>query len=89
MTKKKYEELVEEIITERIRQDQAWGAQEHTLPEWLTILVEEVGELAAAILGVRFGNDDHIELDWRKEAISVAAVVVSMLEQVQGPEEEG
>lgn len=71
------------IESERIKQDESWGVQHLALPEWLTILVEEVGELAAAILGVRFGNDDHIELDWRKEAISVAAVAGSMLEQVE------
>lgn len=69
------------IIAERDRQDAKWGPQDHSLPEWLAILMEEVGELAAAILGHRFGNDDHPELDWKKEAIQVAAVALSMIEQ--------
>lgn len=69
------------IIDERDRQDAKWGPQDHTLPEWIVILMEEVGELAAAALCHQFGNDDHPELDWRKEAIQVAAVALSMVEQ--------
>lgn len=71
------------IVDERDRQDAKWGPQEHTLPEWIVILMEEVGELAAAALCHQFGNDDHPELDWRKEAIQVAAVALAMTEQVQ------
>lgn len=69
------------IVDERDRQDAKWGKQEHALPTWLAILMEEVGELAAACLCHRFGNDAHPELDWKKEAIQVAAVALSMIEQ--------
>ena len=69
------------VLDERDRQDAKWGPQDHSLPEWITILMEEVGELAAAVLCHRFGNDDHPELDWRKEAIQVAAVALSIIEQ--------
>lgn len=75
------------ILDERDRQDSKWGPQDHTLPEWVTILMEEVGELAAAVLCHKFGNDDHPELDWRKEAIQVAAVALSMCEQYKEPKE--
>jgi len=71
----------EAIICERDRQDAKWRPQNHDLPTWLAILMEEVGELAAACLCHRFGTDDHPELDWRKEAIQVAAVALSMTEQ--------
>lgn len=71
----------EPIIAERDRQDAKWGPQNHSLPVWVTILMEEVGELAAAVLCHRFGNDKHPELDWRKEAIQVAAVALAMIEQ--------
>ena len=74
------------IIAERDRQDAKWGSQDHTLPEWITILMEEVGELAAASLCHLFGNANHPELDWRKEAIQVAAVALSMVEQYRPPE---
>jgi len=75
--------IFDDIWNERNRQDEIWGPQDHTLPEWLAILIEEVGELAAAILGHHFGNEDHIELYWRKEATQVAAVAVSILEQYE------
>ena len=74
------------IIEERERQDAKWGPQDHELAMWVTILMEEVGELAAAALCHRFGNDDHPELDWRKEAIQVAAVALSMTEQHKAAE---
>ncbi len=51
------------------------------LPVWMTILTEEVGELAAAALGHTFGTVDHPNLDWRKEAVQVAAVALAMLEE--------
>ncbi len=43
--------------------------------------MEEVGELAAAALGHTFGTDKHPDLDWRKEAVQVAAVALAMLEE--------
>ena len=38
------------VLSERIRQDEKWGCQHHTRGDWLAILVEEVGEVAQAIL---------------------------------------
>ncbi len=64
----------DEILTERKRQDQKWGAdrrQHHMI--WLTILVEEVGELAEAIL------KNEVENIW-KELIHVLAVGVAYAE---------
>jgi len=71
----------EAILDERDRQDAKWGPQDLSLPEWITILMEEVGELAAATLGHCFGTENHPELNWRKEATQVAAVALAMLEQ--------
>jgi len=72
------------ILEERRRQDAKWGPQDHSLFEWLTVLAEEVGELAAAILRRRFGNQEHLDLDWQREATQIAAVVVAMIEQHGG-----
>lgn len=66
-----------EILIERNRQDHKWGAdrrQHHMI--WLSILVEEVGELAEAILKLKF---DHI---WT-ELIHVLAVGVAYAEDVR------
>ncbi len=75
----------EAILDERDRQDEKWGIQDHSLPEWLVILAEEIGELATATLGHIFGTDKHPEMDWRKEAVQVAAVALAMLEQYEDP----
>lgn len=80
----------EVILDERDRQDVKWGVlQNHSLPEWMTILVEEVGELATAIQEKCFGLNpfpNKVLLgNWRKEAIQVAAVALAMVEQT--PEE--
>lgn len=69
------------ILDERDRQDEKWGPQDHSLFEWVTILTEEVGELAAAALGHTFGTAQHPDLDWRKEAVQIAALALAMLEQ--------
>ena len=69
------ETIMQAIRMERIRQDYKWGTKFGLrLDErWLTILVEEVGEVAEAILR----DDDE---DIVKELIQVAAVCVSWLE---------
>lgn len=66
--------LIGMIMAERRRQDRKWGAY-RDLPDsmWITILVEEVGELAKAV----FEEDGTGVLS---EAIQVAAVVLNMLE---------
>lgn len=58
-----------------------WGTQQgNTLPEWMTILTEEVGELAEQCLRVHFYDKANREL--KEEAIQVAAVVFSILEHL-------
>jgi NTP pyrophosphatase (non-canonical NTP hydrolase) len=69
-------ERVIEVLEERQRQDAIYGiASERgiTYGEWLTILVEEVGEVAKAI-----NDNDRGEL--RKELVQVAAVALAFLE---------
>lgn len=46
----KCNEVLLNVLAERIRQDEKWGLQHHFYHEWLAILVEEVGEVAQAIL---------------------------------------
>lgn len=69
----------DKALAERDQQDTKWGIQKHSLPEWLAILSEEVGELAAAILHHEFGDEPHPNLNWRDEAVQVAAVALAML----------
>ena len=44
------EAILREVGAERCKQEVKWGAQAHTPMKWLTILHEETGEVARAIL---------------------------------------
>jgi len=70
-----------EIASERERQDAKFGDQRHKPIEWLSILVEEVGEVSREICENHFpiyGKSDWT--NYRKELVQVAAVVKHMLE---------
>ena len=69
-------EIINDIIEERERQDKKWGANRdlpHTF--WLTILAEESGEAAKAILQGTPNLKD--------ELIQVAAVAVAWIENIE------
>jgi|HubBroStandDraft_6_1064221.scaffolds.fasta_scaffold00174_37 hypothetical protein len=62
-----------EIADERASQDMKWGEQNHGSDRWLTVLMEEVGEMSKENLE---GRPDR----YRAELVQVAAVAVAMLE---------
>lgn len=64
-------DLLGSIATEMKAQLHQWGEQDHSDPVWLTILMEEVGEVCKAELQ---GGDVESEL------VQVAAVAASWLE---------
>ena len=68
-------QIIGEIIDERKAQDKDWGPVEEgreieTMPQ---VLMEEVGEVARAIL-------EHDPIQQREELIEVAAVAVKWIE---------
>jgi NTP pyrophosphatase (non-canonical NTP hydrolase) len=67
------------MLAERKRQDAKWGEQNHELPLYLTILMEEVGEMSQAYLDATFGAKDTAE-HVREEAVQVAAVALAIVE---------
>ncbi len=69
---------LEYVLNERKRQDEKWGIQNHSMEWWLAILGEEYGELAKAILDVRFENGDPAHV--RTECVQVCAVALSIIE---------
>lgn len=71
----------DEISSERARQDAKFGIQSHKPIEWLTILVEEVGEVSKEICENHFPIYNYKDwTNYRTELIQVAAVVKHMLE---------
>lgn len=73
------------VKAEAMAQDVKWGEQNHEPEIWLAILVEEVGELAQAMLADRFAatepgmHDSHHD-SMEIEAIQVAAVTCQFVE---------
>ena len=66
--------IIDEIIEERLRQNKKWGNHRQLDNRtWLTILVEEVGEVAHADL-------EHDQEDLIKELVQCAAVTIAWLE---------
>lgn len=49
------------IMTERQRQHEKWGVPRHDFTVWLTVLSEEVGELAQEILNYRAAESEYTE----------------------------
>ena len=66
-----------DVLEERQRQDEKWGAQRHGGNLWLTILVEEVGEVSRALL------EDSGPSLLRHELVQVAAVCRAWVEHIE------
>ena len=71
--------LLAAIVKERTRQDGLFGEQNHDPFTWLSILMEEVGEVAKAALDADY-NVDELEGNYRDELVQVAAVAIAMIE---------
>lgn len=71
---------LEDVLSERARQDAKWGEQNHDPFTYLAVLTEEVGELAQAALHARFGG--HAADGLRMEAVHTAAVALAIVECV-------
>ena len=74
----KAEGALRDVLAERQRQDAKWGEQNHDPFTFLTVLIEEVGELAQAALHCRFGGPAASGL--RDEAVQTAAVALAIVE---------
>jgi NTP pyrophosphatase (non-canonical NTP hydrolase) len=63
-----------EVLDERVRQDAKWGPSASRPAPGLSVLVEEVGEVAAEM------QEDGDAENYRVELVQVAAVAVAMIE---------
>ncbi|WP_205634393.1 MazG-like family protein [Oceanobacillus sp. E9] len=76
-------DVLNDIHSERNRQTYKWGKQVHAYAVWLTILIEEVGEVAQAIQKGSVASKDTDASDLYTELIQVAAVATAIAEQVK------
>jgi NTP pyrophosphatase (non-canonical NTP hydrolase) len=85
----KQKEIIKKIIAERKRQDDKWGKQRHQFnSQWMTILTEEVGEVAECVCKTEVSpvNKRVVKRQLKnmeKELIQVAAVAICWLESVE------
>jgi hypothetical protein len=77
-------EVLVDVYKERRRQNEKWGVQNLTAPEWITVLTEEVGEAAQEACRIHFGKDPVAIIlakrDMRTELLHVAAVAAAAVE---------
>lgn len=71
-------DAIQEVIEERIRQEEKWGTQNHGPADWMMILMEEVGEFSQAVLNHRTAGKPAQYI--KDELIQFTAVALSMLE---------
>lgn len=73
-------QFIRQIIAERASQDAKWGQQNHDNRKWVAILMEEVGEVARAVLEAEQGQQNEDPVNLREELVQVAAVALNWLE---------
>lgn len=75
--------IIEKVLDERKRQDEKWGVQDNTAPEWATIIGEEYGEMCKAINEFGFNPTRKTEDEIYTEAIQTMASCMAMLECIE------
>lgn len=80
------QKVLEDVVDERIKQNEKWGTQDHDWGDWMLILGEEFGETCEEMLNNRFGRDKHGKMhrikELREEAVQLVAVGVAIIEYV-------
>ena len=85
--REEHSKIIEDVICERARQNQKFGANRHHHPaEWLMILGEEVGEVNEERINFTFslfeGKKIRALQDMRNELIQVAAVAMAFIQDI-------
>ena len=88
------EKTLQDVRDERQRQTEKWGDQNHSYPKWISILTEEVGEVAteandyeSLLDNINNPTFDSVLLNQtlinlREELVQVAAVAVQIIEKI-------
>jgi len=78
------DKVFEMVAKERDRQDAKWGFPQHNSPfEWVSIVTEELGELAKETNDAYIGKNPKRNVSGiMREAIHVAAVAIAIIEHL-------
>ena len=79
---KLFNEAIDAVYDERQAQKTLYGRQRLSYGDWLKILIEEVGEVAQAMQQDEHWSREEDASDLFNELIQVAAVSISIAEQV-------
>lgn len=87
------------LVEERKRQDEKWGEQHHNATQWMSIALEEFGEAARHaneldFMGAYAEQYDYVDRDnaivnFRRECMEAAAVLVACMEDICPEASEG
>lgn len=84
--------VIADILATRSAQRERWGDPKQSLPEWLCVITEEIGEAATEINDGFLGCKDEPG-DWlgrtRTELVQAAALIVRMIESIDNGEHGG
>lgn len=72
----------DEVLHERVRQNEKWGHQRHDYGTWLTILMEEIGEFCQALQASKGWGKKTDAQNRLTEAIHFIAVGHAIAEQI-------
>lgn len=79
-----FDEVVQSIGSERARQDDRWGEQDHSYPDWRVILGKELGDSdhiwRDTYYSGRVGLRDSAGPSFRESLVESAAVLCAMIE---------
>lgn len=77
------QDVSSDVLIERDRQNRKWGHQRHHHGMWLSILIEEIGEVGEALQNGMVSEKPTDASDLYCELIQVAAVACAFAEQVK------
>ena len=85
--KEQHSQIIDDVISERMNQDNKFGAHRHHHPaEWLMILGEEVGEVNEEGINYTFKPADRFKKFYlnrmRAELVQVAAVAMAFIQDI-------
>lgn len=75
-----FDDLKELIFIENFKQIEKWGVQNRTPFEWLTYLMEEVGELSEAVSNSVYDRSENNNENVVFEAIQVVTLSLKIAE---------
>lgn len=73
------DKIINDLLMERVKQDSKWGIQKHSPETWMTILMEEIGEISKEVVELKFGHKFDSS-NYRNEMIQACALLIAMIE---------